>query len=859
MCKLYSDIKTVDVEKVNYNRIDFSPFIQWDIISGDAIRDYFTPENIKMLCKGKATVRTNRYPITFDIETNPDGTSWIQMFTINNTTIKCHGWNETMAVFDIISECMKNMSITDKVYYVATICIANLEFEFQYLRKRLEDWTDIFATSSRKPLYATTTRLHFVDPLRLSNSSLAKLSDLYNLPTKKAFHVINGKKVMDLDYSKPRTTKWVLTPEEDEYVCNDTEILADFWRWCVKNYTDNGYKIPSTATGIDRDTIKQLAREELTVEKHYPKKDKNGNVIKDKDGKPVMKKFRFPTKFGKELPYLFPRTLAEYDELMMLTFAGGYNKANVLYTGVVLTNVNGGDFTSSYSSVMMFEKFPMTRFTEDVHLKDITTRGGKTIKGTDIPKIIRDGKNDIASIQKIRFTNLRGKTTHSIQSVSKTYEYYECGKSVANVINKYHYIIDNGRVFYAPVMTVSLTELDLETFVEFYEWDSYEILERKISKKDYLPDYVRIPVIIYYQLKAMLKRAGLEGTTEYMIAKAMVNAFYGMMCEKLHIIQDIVNPADDEDAWYKKPPVISKDYAYAFATVGINGDFENPDVFKKSCDKLEKILQGKKLTNKFLSPYWAVYVTAHSRRNLLLNVYKAREEVIYDDTDSMYFIDNGIARKVMEEWNEWVHKRNAELIHKWNVDHKFDRTVYDSMDVVSREKYLHDTHGILKENLMDLGEFDVLNKYGNYSRFKTLGCKRYLKTGLEKDKKTGELVEKTTVTIAGLPKTALLDYCSETGKDPYEVFDNGMCIRNCKKAHEYIDEAYETVITDEQGNTETMRELSSIVIHNVDFSMELSNLYLTLINCVGDEMRYSTTEVYKQISAEIIREMNENS
>ena len=840
--KLYADIKTENVEKVEYTRIEYSTLIDWNRIF-PSNSDFFITNTIKVPHEKKQKVITNKYPITFDIETNPDGTSWLQQFTINTTTIVSHKWTDTMQIFDIIVDKMKEVSDSNN-YAIATVSIANLGFEFQYIRKRLTNYVQIFATNSRKPLFVTTERMHFFDPLRLSNSSLEKLSDLYNLPTKKAFKIINGKKIMNLDYEIYRTSKWLLSDDEREYVCNDTEILADFWRWCIKNYIENGYDIPLTATGIDRNTVSQLAIEELTITREYTNK---------KTGK--KKKCKFPNELGKKIPKLFPPTLKEYDDLMMMTFVGGYTKSNIEYTGIELSNVNGGDFTSSYPSVMMFEKFPMSPFKNDPNIKSFTTKNGKTIHGTSIDDIIRQGKNGLASIQKIRFKELQAKTTHSIQSVSKCYEYKECNKSTSRMIDKYHCIVDNGRIFYSQQLTVSLTELDVETFSEFYEWESCEIIERKIATKDFLPDYIRKAVVIYYQIKAQLKKLGLEDTTEYMIAKAMVNALYGMMCEKLHIIQDVCDPmCDTIDTWYKTQQPVNVDYLYAFATMGITGDFTDPEKFKKAIKKMDRIYKGSELTNKFLSPYWAVYTTSSARRNLLKNVYKCHRDVIYCDTDSMYFIDNGKAREVMKEWNDFIHKRNTELIDEWNTNHGFDRKKYDmEIDVDIKAEYLKNTHGILLENLIDLGEFDILNPYGNYTKFKTLGCKRYLKTGLVKDKKTGELKNETIATIAGLPKGALLEYAEKLKKDPYEIFDDNMCIPNCKKAHCYIDEPYETTITDPQGNTETMCELSAIVLQNVDFSMKLSGMYKMLITAVSDVMRFSTSELLENV-----RILNEN-
>lgn len=839
MAKLYCDINNIDIKQRNYNRIEIpahQPPI-WggiippaSIVSAASIRKantysggledtyikemhdatYYEDKSLTMKYGDKKTiVVTNSYPITFDIETNPDGTSWCQQVTINDTSILLHTWEDTMKVFDYISAEMDKITANNPgVIAVATCLIANLGFEFQYLRKRL-DFSDVFATGTRRPLTAMTHNIIFKDPLRVSNSSLAKLSDLYNLPTKKAFEIINGKKVMDLDYSKPRTSKWVLTDKEKDYCYNDVEILADFYIWCLENYVYQGMPIPQTATGMCRDTIKKLAKEEL--DQVVEMLDKNGCPITTKKGK--VKTTHRLTKFAKTLPKMFPETLAEYDDLMTMTFVGGYTKSNFLYTGIELHNVNGGDFTSSYPASMIFGKYPMTPFRKI----DPT---GITIK--DILK----QSDDMAIISKIRFKKLRAKTTHSIQSISKTYEYKECNARTSDTIKKYHMVLDNGRVYYADQMTVSITELDLEIFNKYYTWEDYEILSLQTSHKDYLPDYVRYAVLKFYQIKARLKNAGLDGTTEYKIAKAMVNSFYGMMCEKIHIFLDTVDCKGGKDCWYKTYSNVDQEHVYKCQIYGLAGDPEDCDTYIKQVDQINKIESGKMLTRRYLSPYWAVYTTSISRYNLLLNVQKVNEDVLYCDTDSMYFMDNVTGRTVINNWNEMIHLRNRCVVEDWNNTHD------EKIDI---------------ELVLDLGEFDLLNKHGNYTRFKTLGCKRYLKTGPEKNKKTKKIETVTISTIAGLPKTALTEYAEKIGKDPYELFVDGMCIPDCKKAHTYIDEPFDTVVTDEQGNTEIMHEESAIVISNIDFSMSLSDLYRDLLSLVGPDMRFNNSELLDTI------------
>ena len=72
------------------------------------------------------------------------------------------------------------------------------------------------------------------------------------------------------------------------------------------------------------------------------------------------------------------------------------------------------------------------------------------------------------------------------------------------------------------------------------------------------------------------------------------------------------------------------------------------------------------------------------------------------------------------------------LINEWNEKWGFDIDKYNKMNPDEREKYVKETHGLVPKFFFDLGTFDKLNKLGNYTRFKTLGAKRYVKEWWEK-------------------------------------------------------------------------------------------------------------------------------
>ena len=129
------------------------------------------------------------------------------------------------------------------------------------------------------------------------------------------------------------------------------------------------------------------------------------------------------------------------------------------------------------------------------------------------------------------------------------------------------------------------------------------------------------------------------------------------------------------------------------------------------------------LTYKELKELKSSYLLSHSKYtctywkywdyNLLSNVAKM-ENVVYCDTDSIYFIDSEKNRSIVSEYNEKLLNKNKTLFKN--------------------------------KNLLDLGLFDY---QPTAMQFKTLGCKRYIYTY----EKNNEI--KLKQTIAGLPKKTL--------------------------------------------------------------------------------------------------------
>ena len=145
--------------------------------------------------------------------------------------------------------------------------------------------------------------------------------------------------VGDLDYSLIRTHLTPLTELEMQYCENDVAIITAYISEQIDLY-DNVSKIPMTNTGRVRTHVRNECY--YTAKSH--KKSSKGKYIAYR-------------KIMNDLTI----SIDAYKQLKR-AFMGGFTHANANHSGKTLQDVSSIDFTSSYPSVMVSEKFPMSRF-----------------------------------------------------------------------------------------------------------------------------------------------------------------------------------------------------------------------------------------------------------------------------------------------------------------------------------------------------------------------------------------------------------------------------------------------------------------------------------------------------------------
>ena len=679
-------------------------------------------KNIKFIKNNKKVWYAN-IPTAFDIETssfyeNGEKRACMYAFVlgINGYIVTGRTWKEFI---QMIKEIIKFYNLNENKRMI--IWVHNLSYEFQFICKMFQ-WDKVFAIDNRKPVYAiTTSGIEFRCSYILSNYSLEKVAK--NLTT---YNI--EKKVGDLDYSKIRHSKTPLTTIEWEYIHYDAYVVMAYIDECISQENGLIINIPLTKTGYVRRYCKN-------------------NCYKGENKKETSKKYR---NYSNIMKYLQIGCYKEY-EMLKLAFQGGFTHANSIYVGDIVENVTSYDFTSSYPSVMISEKFPMS--------------SGKWIKITSKEDFMLR-LNKYCCLFEITFKNL------------KPIMINEHPLAEAKCYNVKNVVVDNGRIVECDYCTTTITEQDFFILEKFYHWDSFKIGEFIQYDKGYLPtDFVK-SIIQLYKNKTQLKDVkGYE--VEYQKSKEMLNSCYGMC------VTDILR----------------EDYTY---TTEWNNNKKDPSEYE------ELIMKNNKSKNRFLFYAWGIWVTAYARKNLFTGIYECNEDYIYSDTDSIK-IKNADKHKL------YIEKYNENVTRKLKIACQYHNIPFED----TRPKTIKG-----KEKPLGVWDFD-----GFYSRFKTLGAKRYM---VEKE---GEI----SLTVSGLNKKSAIPYMQEKfGEDIFYYFNEGLFIpkeHTGKNTHTYIDDEIEGYVTDYLGNVGYYRELSSVHLEGAEYDLSLAQSFKDyLLRFLGKEM-----------------------
>ena len=622
---------------------------------------------------------------------NKKAIMYVWQFAIADNVIFGRTWQD---FFNFINKLYFFLNLK-KCYLI--VYVHNLAYEFQFICKWFK-WVDIFADTERKPIKAECDKhIIFKCSYRLSGYSLAVLAD--NLQRHKI-----KKLVGDLNYNLIRNSKTPLTKEELAYCFNDVLIVTAYIEEQINEW-GNIENIPLTQTG----KVRRFVRSRCFTNKKYR--------------------------------FMIEKLTIEKPEYILLknAFMGGFTHCNAMYTETICKNVTSYDFTSSYPTVLISEKYPMSK--------------GMKIDVKSIEELDKLCSN-YCVLMDLTFYNIKSSFIwENIISVSK------CRNIEKPLIN-------NGRLVSADKITISLTELDYLNIKDFYSWKNVKIGLVYIYKKDYLPKEIIETILYLYKSKTELK--GVENKeVEYLHSKELLNSIYGMCVTS--IVHD---------------------------NVTFNNKWETSE---NSIDSELELYNTDK--NRFLFYQWGVWCTAYARNNLYTGIKECKGDYIYSDTDSIKIFNADKHKEYFNRYNKWILQKIEKCLNNYKIP-------LENM----RPKTIK---GI--EKPLGVWDFD-----GFYTKFKTLGAKRYI-TEHEND---------ISITVCGLSKKSGKDFIVSQ-KNPFDFFNSGMYVdseHTGKMTHTYIDNEIEGVITDYLGNESYYHEMSYIHLEKTDYLLSLTKMYIDYYN-----------------------------
>lgn len=356
--------------------------------------------------------------------------------------------------------------------------------------------------------------------------------------------------------------------------------------------------------------------------------------------------------------------------------------------------------------------------------------------------------------------------------------------SSSKCYKKVNVVENNGRVVSADLVATSLTNIDWQVMKQFYKWDSVKFGAFYIYYSNYLPTPLVDCILELYEKKTTLK--GVEGMeVEYLKSKEMINSVYGMA---------VTNPLRDE--------------------IIFNGlEWEN-DPPKNREEMLEKYNNSR---NRFLFYPWGIFVTSYARRNLFTGIKAVEDDYIYSDTDSIKFTNPNNHKEYFESYNKLVTMKleKAMAYHGFSIERTRPKTKEG------------------KEKSLGVWDFE-----GVYSRFKTLGAKRYM-VEEENALKVNGASYPVSLTVSGINKKVAIPYLWElTGGNTEKIFDlfnEGLEIppsKSGKNLHTYIDGEIEGQLVDYLGNKAPYKELCCIHLEPTGYDLSIASLYKKYITGV---------------------------
>ena len=419
-------------------------------------------------------------------------------------------------------------------------------------------------------------------------------------------------------------------------------------------------------------------------------------------------------------------------------FSGGYTHASARFSGLVVTDVDPYDLASAYPRQIVSQRFPMTSFF-DLDPEDVLPNMGELAMMLDVTLVGVECRYDFPAISRSKCDELDPMA-----------------------------VIDNGRVYYAKSLRVTVTDVELATIRRNYDIQEVWVNRAKAAVYDHLPEAVVRSVLELYVDKTTLK--GVKGQeVRYKAAKEDLNSVYGMMGTD--------------------PVRVEWDHIGGGELVALPVDVD------------AAIRDHNASRGRFLFYPWGAWVTAHTRSELLntiMDLTDAGVDVLYCDTDSTYSKSHPAVSGVIAAVNERTLAANAAAAEVMNIDPALFAPV--------------DPEGVAHP----IGLFEQDNHGDLIDEFKTLGAKRYATV------KNGEF----SITVAGLNKGSGAEYVEAHGGMAF--FEDGMTIpaeSSGRLVHTYSDELVDVLVTDYEGVEARVTQTGFVHLEAAPYTLSIGDEY----------------------------------
>lgn len=373
--------------------------------------------------------------------------------------------------------------------------------------------------------------------------------------------------------------------------------------------------------------------------------------------------------------------------------------------------------------------------------------------------------------------------------------FYENYISVSHCYECIEVQTNNGRVVRAKHIMLTVTEIDYEIIRQFYSWGNSVIYNFKTFEMGYLPtDFVKSILDLYVKKTTLKEVEGKE--SEYLRSKEDINSAYGMCVTDICRDEILYN-----SEWGKEKPNIE-----------------------------EALDKNNRSVRRFLYYPWGVWVTAYARANLFTGITEFQEDYLYSDTDSIKVVNAENHMDYIYEYNAWVLFK-LQLAMEY---HHLDMSLTAPKNIKGEVKQL----GLWSDE-------------GVYTRFKSLGAKRYMTEKWNDKSKRFDI----SITVSGINKKTCVPYLlSVYGREncfaafnedlsiPAETILKGDTERKVirptgKLTHTYIDTEIRGVMVDDDGIVADYEELSGVHLEPAGYDFSLSSEYVRYVMGIKDILK----------------------